>query len=572
MRRAAFLLFVVSAFLPRLAMAGQDPTSRAAPVGREVQDLIFFADSRPVYFRLHLYVDGKPFRDAWDEFMDSLFRYLDVDGDGVLSQAEIDRAPEPQFLLQLLRGNYLDPNTANRRRTAELAVQLIPGKVKRLGLAAYYRLSGVEPFLAFTRDQSAQAAGLTAALFAYLDRDGDGKLSRDELLAAAASLRKLDLNDDEVIDREEVLPSQPDDGRGMMAQRERVEVLSDESAFYLPTPQDAPTRLAYALLMRYDKDKNQKLSRSEIALEKPVFDLLDADHDGELDLAELGKLAKYQPPDLEVVVQLGGSPGSFEYVYLHNAQSQLVPLTRRISSGSLAVALGNVHVDLGAGAGPGTSFLAARQLLIQQFKASDVTKRGYLDRTQADQNPLLRPFFQSADRNGDGKLTLEELGAYLDLLDRGILSCTVLMITEHGRALFELLNVHHDGRLRQRELRSAWSMVEPWAKGDFLKREDLPQQFDLLFTQGQPGNVPGGGDLPAAANMMVSRRPGLPERGPLWFRKMDRNGDGVVTLREFLGTREDFKRIDTNSDGIITPEEAEAADALFRKQKGEKTP
>ena len=72
MRRAAFLLFVVSAFLPRLAMAGQDPTSPAAPVGREVQDLIFFADSRPVYFRLHLYVGGKPFRDAWDEFMDSL--------------------------------------------------------------------------------------------------------------------------------------------------------------------------------------------------------------------------------------------------------------------------------------------------------------------------------------------------------------------------------------------------------------------------------------------------------------------------------------------------------------------
>ena len=72
--------------------------------------------------------------------------------------------------------------------------------------------------------------------------------------------------------------------------------------------------------------------------------------------------------------------------------------------------------------------------------------------------------------------------------------------------------------------------------------------------------------------MMVSRRPGLPERGPLWFRKMERNGDGVVTLREFLGTRDDFKRIDTNGDGIITPEEAEAADALFRKQKGEKTP
>ena len=48
----------------------------------------------------------------------------------------------------------------------------------------------------------------------------------------------------EVIDREEVLPSQPDDGRGMMAQRERVEVLSDESAFYFDTIYVSAGRLA----------------------------------------------------------------------------------------------------------------------------------------------------------------------------------------------------------------------------------------------------------------------------------------------------------------------------------------
>src|SRR5262249_62218353 len=32
-----------------------------------------------------------------------------------------------------------------------------------------------------------------------------------------------------------------------------------------------------------------------------------------------------------------------------------------------------------------------------------------------------------------------------------------------------------------------------------------------------------------------------PTRGPLWFRKMDRNGDGDVSEREFLGTPEEFK-------------------------------
>ena len=54
-------------------------------------------------------------------------------------------------------------------------------------------------------------------------------------------------------------------------------------------------------------------------------------------------------------------------------------------------------------------------------------------------------------------------------------------------------------------------------------------------------------------------------RGPLWFRKMDRNGDGDVSLREFLGTKEQFDRIDIDHDGMISVEEAEVYDALTRE-------
>ena len=54
--------------------------------------------------------------------------------------------------------------------------------------------------------------------------------------------------------------------------------------------------------------------------------------------------------------------------------------------------------------------------------------------------------------------------------------------------------------------------------------------------------------------------------GPMWFRKMDRNRDGDVSRREFLGSDELFKKIDLDGDGLISVEEAEKADALFRKQ------
>ncbi|HLW67161.1 MAG TPA: hypothetical protein VKS79_17745, partial [Gemmataceae bacterium] len=61
-----------------------------------------------------------------------------------------------------------------------------------------------------------------------------------------------------------------------------------------------------------------------------------------------------------------------------------------------------------------------------------------------------------------------------------------------------------------------------------------------------------------APNRMQPTRVALPARGPLWFRMMDRNGDGYVSRREFLGSKEEFDRIDTNHDELISPEEAEA--------------
>jgi hypothetical protein len=45
--------------------------------------------------------------------------------------------------------------------------------------------------------------------------------------------------------------------------------------------------------------------------------------------------------------------------------------------------------------------------------------------------------------------------------------------------------------------------------------------------------------------------------GPSWFQKMDTNGDGYVSEREFLGTSAQFQKFDTNDDLLIDAQEAQ---------------
>jgi Ca2+-binding EF-hand superfamily protein len=156
-----------------------------------------------------------------------------------------------------------------------------------------------------------------------------------------------------------------------------------------------------------------------------------------------------------------------------------------------------------------------------------------------------------ADRNGDGRLTLDELKGYLDLVELGMRAQVVVAVRDRDHNPFDFLDSDGDGRLSYLEQVSA-----PTLLGGKAEVKGLPLQFDLSF--GGPAVKSWGGVAIPAVKRPIP--PPVDVSGaPAWFRAMDRNGDGVISPREFIGPPEVFRRLDINGDGVISPAEAARA-------------
>ena len=127
-----------------------------------------------------------------------------------------------------------------------------------------------------------------------------------------------------------------------------------------------------------------------------------------------------------------------------------------------------------------------------------------------------------------------------------------------------------NGRLSVRELRNAAKVLMKLDADDDgkLASSEIPRNFRGAFEQGAAGVQPSGLAIAVRLDGM-SGQPAPPAKtgGPVWFRKMDRNRDGDVSRKEWLGTKEAFDEIDTDKDGLISVEEAEAYDRRKRQKE-----
>jgi Ca2+-binding EF-hand superfamily protein len=581
MRLSLFVAAALAALVPLLTLAYDEPApakGEAQPIGA-VQDIVYFAGTRPILIRLHIEVDGKAFDDAWDDYIAALFKYLDRDGDGALSPTEVARVPKAQELLQLLRGNLFGAvngqAVANQNATEsdKPSFDTDDGKITVDSLARYYRKNGAGPVQVTNYPpQTVPAEALTDVLFELLDTNKDGKLSKDELDAAEKKLMRLDADQDDLVSTQELVPTfaaeygqQPNQEQVIQDPNEKKPP-PPESKFFVVVPDGSPRylgprmQLARKLLALYDKDGDGKLSRNEVSF-LGEFDLLDRNKDGFLDRTDLMRFIALDG-DVELGLRIGKNEANKPLAQLVAPHGKPARMARRISTsldGNAKFVDGGSEIDIRGVEGSAPNLQAARQTFLDSFQLLDKDRTGFVTRKQVEdpQFALLRSIFAFADRNEDGKLSEQELRDYLDLQSKAANAFIRVSIADNGSGLFGLLDANHDGQLGIRELRTAYERLKKYDENfdKCISRKELPHQFRVLVSRGEP--VVNGPLLGAFSPTAV---------GPLWFRLMDRNGDGDVSPREFLGTAEDFKRLDLDGDGLISLEEAIKADDSLRKR------
>jgi Ca2+-binding EF-hand superfamily protein len=298
------------------------------------------------------------------------------------------------------------------------------------------------------------------------------------------------------------------------------------------------------LTQHYQNAKGELTAEGFAAVPK-VFEALDADKNGQLVEGEVLKL-KEIPTSIELAVELGKDIRS-------------VTLTR--ADGGFEVgkkSQGQVHlekpgVSVSAEVSPtsgGSAYYAqVGESYLRQF---DNDKNGYLSAEELAGNyARLIPMW---DLDEDGKVYPKEIVESYEQLRMAQDTSVRASVAYSGNAVFQSLDQNRDNRLSLREMRSAADVLKKFDKNKNgqITGDEIPLTFGVSFALGY--SYVEGGQRTVRPQATSPAKTDAPE----WFTRMDRNGDGDLTIKEFLGDKEQFQKLDANQDGFIEPKEAKA--------------
>jgi len=593
---AAALLLISVAWIasPPSALAFDDPKNGAKPAesppAADIVDLICLASKRPIVIRLHISVDGQSVSDFHRAAAHKFFEVFDADKNGVLEKKELASLPTPQMLAAAGRAPGALPEPADcvaplvvvkGQVTPEAWARfLFPDTASPLSLASPVGSSGDDRRRAYSM-MNAPEGGELAALLSAIDTNHDGRLSVAELARADELFRIFDLNDDDQISRTELQALLPLGTTFNLSQAG-----SDKTSAPLEViPRTDKTALVRKIIETFGADGKSKPTPEKSKPDKPKPEKstpekstekthklgtipaacipgADKNGDGRIDEAELADWLSHPEVQCELAVALAASSLQEPNVKL----LAVAPSARDAglsvetpSPGRTLLRTGDNPLELRGAESSRRIARTSRNRAL--FKRADQNKNGYLERSEiAFIGPDLNEAdFDAMDRHHNGMVFEDEWLVYLRLRDTLVESRVSLSIAGESIDPIAEFDANHDGRLSRAEFARLLAAIAAWDRNHdgFVTPDEVPKTLVGTFAIGSPRAATV--RSPRSSRMKSSQPATSPGEGPIWFQKMDRDHDGVVSLREFLGPLSVFRRLDTNGDGVLDAHEAEAA-------------
>ncbi|MCA9039477.1 MAG: hypothetical protein KDA65_03920 [Planctomycetaceae bacterium] len=519
------------------------PSSRDNSAGPTYDSytLLFFESQHPYFIRLQVAIDYQAPSQMRAGLLNRLFEQTDINRNGELEPEERKEFRGPERM----KGIVL--------KTTE--TQTAP-------LSRDEFLNLLEPALGIPfglQMESARVSDLPD-LFSKLDRNEDGNLETEEWSSALHLLEKYDFDDDETLNLVEVMPLlRPLNLAANSGQR--TPAGHSAGLFELLDPNQPREQLAQQLLAQYDGQQGHKqdgqLNATELGwTETDLLTRYDANGDQLLNRTELLQVLA-DPPAQRIWRMRMPLQKKLTVRFWEADEENEKWLYPRSSSSRAKANVGGWEIGIRIH-NPRPVFADVLSFYKLKILQLDTDKDGTLSKDEAAGLNLLAPF-EYLDENQDQELNRTELAAYVNQ-EASMAQCQLLMsVDKKSQSLFRLLDVDSDRRLEPRELLNPVAKMSTFDQNrdGILTEPEMKTVYELSF------------QLQAPSLFMDNLRLNQNDRigpiltpltaGPEWFRQMDRNLDGDLTRREFLGPGNVFHQLDQDQDGLINAAEADAA-------------
>ena len=511
--------------------------------------LIVLAPIGPVFVDLHLTVSRIPYRE-W------VARYLatdmDVDQSGRLDESELN------LLTDSIR------SLADVRNSAEILKVLNPAGID----------VATDDFIAWLRNRiprafdliaQPQAADDAVRLASLLDTDYDGTISDEELKTSVRTLRFRDLDNDETFSVSELLPYRDPRSENSAVAPDVVSL-----PFFHVIDRDSAQRAAERIVQRYGSEGQIP---AELLRQPGGIDIAHGAPKNSLSIDDvLGVIEKPRfHMVMDVSLSIKANTSNIKVAVDREASTFCKPAAKQ-AFGEYRIVIDSLPLTVIALGGSANDRRNVQGYLGQTFVMSDGDRNQYLDESEfpgmmeALSRSDVKTDFAAVDLNDDAMVTREEVFSFARRDQMATASRVEVSVKQDGKTLFGLLDKNADRRLSAREMRAGSNVLHAYDFNHDNKFADaeLGTEFVLAISLGRPEFRRTAGQTDMMSMQMGAGDAILPGaesmQGPEWFRRMDRNQDGDVSPREFLGTTQQFVQIDSDRDRLISADEAKSLD------------